>query len=184
MIRSQVKEVTIDTSVYLQQAEEILKAWGREINRPEENRLDVQISSDDLFSSVKALMEPGCWYLSAITGLDNLKPVVPGTTPSGVQGSESELPPDTSLEVLYHFCCHAAIVTLRIKLPRTAPSIPTVCSLIPSATLYERELMELFGVEIVGTPNTDRLVLSDDWPKGVYPLRKDFTGLPKKDAAR
>jgi Ni,Fe-hydrogenase III component G len=30
---------------------------------------------------------------------------------------------------------------------------------------------------VLGTPNTDRLVLSDDWPKGVYPLRKDFTGL-------
>jgi Ni,Fe-hydrogenase III component G len=41
--------------------------------------------------------------------------------------------------------------------------------------------MELFGVEIVGTPDTDRLVLPDDWPHGVYPLRKSFTGFDSEE---
>lgn len=146
--------------------------------------MDLQITSNDLLTMVKILEDLDCWYLSAITGLDNLKPVNPDApSPSG-GGIENAPPPDDSLEVLYHFCCHAAIVTLRIKVPRLAPSVPSVCSLIPSATLYERELMELFGLEVVGTPNLDRLVLSDDWPKGVYPLRKDFSGVPKKDAAK
>jgi NADH-quinone oxidoreductase subunit D len=31
----------------------------------------------------------------------------------------------------------------------------------------------MFGVDVVGTPNPDRLFLPDDWPDGVYPLRKD-----------
>jgi Ni,Fe-hydrogenase III component G len=129
-------------------------------------------------------MDLDCWYLSAITGLDNLKPVTPAAQHPGESGNTDSILQDNTLEILYHFCCHAAIVTLRVKVPRLSPSIPSICSAIPSATLYERELMELFGLEIVGTPNTDRLVLSDDWPKGVYPLRKDFTGLPKKDGAR
>ena len=54
--------------------------------------------------------------------------------------------------------------------------VPTICDIIPSATLYERELMELFGVTVEGTPDPARLVLPDEWPEGVYPLRKSFTG--------
>ncbi len=113
-----------------------------------------------------------------------MKPVPADAKPATPAEGEQTAPADNSLEVLYHFCCHAAVVTLRVKVPRTAPSIPSVCSLIPSATLYEREAMDMFGFEIVGTPNTDRLIISDDWPKGVYPLRKDFTGLPKKAAGK
>ena len=33
--------------------------------------------------------------------------------------------------------------------------------------------MEMFGVVVDGTPNPSRLFLPDDWPDGVYPLRKD-----------
>jgi Ni,Fe-hydrogenase III component G len=50
------------------------------------------------------------------------------------------------------------------------------------ATLYERELIEMFGITIEGTPNTDKLLLPDDWPAGVYPLRKEFTGFATKPA--
>ncbi len=44
--------------------------------------------------------------------------------------------------------------------------------------------MDMFGFEFAGTPNTDRLLLSEDWPAGVFPLRKDFTGLPAKPAGK
>jgi Ni,Fe-hydrogenase III component G len=30
---------------------------------------------------------------------------------------------------------------------------------------------------VVGTPDPGKLLLPDDWPDGVYPLRKSFTGL-------
>jgi Ni,Fe-hydrogenase III component G len=52
--------------------------------------------------------------------------------------------------------------------------VKSVCSIYPSATLAERELMEMFGIIIEDTPNKDRLLISDDWPAGVFPLRKDF----------
>jgi Ni,Fe-hydrogenase III component G len=159
------KEATIDTSAYLQNAEQALAAWSQETTRPEDFRLDVDR-----------------YYLSTITGLDNLKPLdlnIP--TPAAIEGSTT---PDDSLEALYHFSCKAAVVTLRVKVPRKAPALPSICGLIPSATLYEREAMDMFGFEFIGTPNTDRLLLSDDWPKGVYPLRTDFTGLPAKPAQK
>ena len=42
------------------------------------------------------------------------------------------------------------------------------------ATFFERELSEMFGITVVGTPNPDRLFLPDDWPTDAPPLRKDF----------
>ena len=80
--------------------------------------------------------------------------------------------------MLYHFCRGAAIITLRVSVPYEAATVPTICGVISSATLYERELSELFGIVVEGTPDPRRLVLADDWPDGVYPLRKSFKGLP------
>jgi Ni,Fe-hydrogenase III component G len=48
---------------------------------------------------------------------------------------------------------------------------------VPTATLYERELQEMFGFVVAGTPDSGRLLLPDDWPDCVYPLRKSFKGL-------
>jgi Ni,Fe-hydrogenase III component G len=32
----------------------------------------------------------------------------------------------------------------------------------------------MLGLTVTGTPDPSRLFLPDDWPDGVYPLRKDF----------
>jgi Ni,Fe-hydrogenase III component G len=112
------------------------------------------------------MMGAGWPYLSAITGLDE-----PPSTGEGEPEQEGQI------ELLYHFCRGPYILTLRIRLPYSRPVVPSVCSLIPYATLYERELIEMFGVEIEGTPSKARLLLPDDWPEGVYPLRKSFKGL-------
>jgi len=143
--------------------------------------LDVRISADNLLQAAEQLLSLDRFYLSTITGLDNFKPTVPNAT---VAAGEENAAPDDSLEALYHFSCKAAVVTLRVKMPRMAPCLPSICGLIPSATIYEREAMDMFGFEFIGTPNTDRLLLSDDWPAGVHPLRKDFTGLPQKKAVK
>ncbi len=68
----------------------------------------------------------------------------------------------------------AAVVVLRVPLPRDGASVPSVCGPIPSATLYEREFIEMFGVACVGTPNSERLFLPEQWPADAHPLRKDF----------
>jgi len=44
-----------------------------------------------------------------------------------------------------------------------------------SSTLFEREIQEMFGIEPLNSPDARRLRLHDEvWPKGQYPLRKDF----------
>ena len=167
----------------LQTALELLQPWAAASSSPETNRLDVIITRSNLLPAVEVLVEPARWgYLSAVTGLDN-----PGlvTSPApdekkwdALDGSGELIgASEGTLEVLYHFCQGGAVVTLRVRLSYQSPSLPSVCSLIPYASLYERELIEMFGIDVLGTPNTDRLLLPDDWPNGVYPLRKAFTGL-------
>jgi ech hydrogenase subunit E len=139
----------------LSEAARLLEQWSASFTNPEVTRLDVSLGAADLLAATAALTSAHWGYLSAITGVD-----------LGPEAGE--------IEVLYHFCSGAAIVTLRLRLPRHNPVVASVCSLLPSASLYERELMEMLGVEVRGTPDPNRLFLPDDWPHGVYPLRKDF----------
>jgi len=79
-----------------------------------------------------------------------------------------------AFEVLYHFFVDGVTVTLRVSLPREAPEVPSITELIPGANFYERELYDLLGIRAVGHPGLKRLVLPEDWPDGVFPLRKDW----------
>ncbi len=151
------------TETLLQRAGEILAPFTRSTNTPESNRLDVHIAASDLVPATKALTEASWGYLATITGTD--------------LGQEAN-----HIEALYHFCEGAAVATLRVLLPREGcPEIASVSDLIPVASFFERELGEMLGVTVVGTPDPSRLFLADDWPEGVYPLRKDFK--PEQAAA-
>lgn len=69
------------------------------------------------------------------------------------------------------------ILTARIKEnDGSAPhlSFPSIALRIPSAVLYEREIKDMFGLLPDGNPDTRLLVLHEQWPAGVHPLRKDF----------
>ncbi len=151
----------MDTKSLLQSAQALLVPWTERVESPEEERLDVYLTVEKIVDAVQVMVDAGGWHLSAMTGMD-------------IPQSETS---DGATEILYHFCQAAAVVTLRIQVTYGLPEAPSICGVIPSATLYERELIEMFGVMLVGTPVRDRLLLSDDWPDGVYPLRKSFKGL-------
>lgn len=156
-----MKENRLDTPDSLERAADLLAPWGKDLTRPDERRMDVTLTADDLKSAVSALVAAHWGYLSAITGID--RPASEGET--------------GEIEVMYTFCWGAAITSLRVRVPYEDARVCTVCDLIPSASFYERELMEMFGVTVEETPNPERLMLPDNWPEGVYPLRKSFSGL-------
>lgn len=66
------------------------------------------------------------------------------------------------------------IITVRSKIDPKNPEYPSIASRIPSASLYEREIKDMFGLEPVGHPDAKPLLLHGNWPSGTYPLRKDF----------
>jgi Ni,Fe-hydrogenase III large subunit/Ni,Fe-hydrogenase III component G len=54
------------------------------------------------------------------------------------------------------------------------PSFPSIAAKYPAANWFEREAKDLFGLSPQGHPNPGRVALHDDWPEGVFALRKDF----------
>jgi len=83
----------------------------------------------------------------------------------------------TYFEILYHFTFDEInlVVTFRTKLSdRQNPRIESISNIIEGANWIERETAELFGIEFTGHPDMRRLLLPDEWPQGVYPLRKDY----------
>ena len=161
----------MNTTEALNKAESLLKSITVSSDRPQTNRLDVNINKEDLQKAIKILIDNEWGYLSAIIGIDR-----PEKSDKG-----EFIDPQTKglIEILYPFCEGDAIVTFRIGVPYNNPVVDTVCTLIPSATLYEREMIEMYGIEIKDTPDTNKLLLPDDWPEGQYPLRKSFKGLGK-----
>ncbi len=140
---------------HLERAETLLSPWLGAAERPAPNRLTLELGAADLLIAAGALRAAGWGYLAAITGLD------PG-------------PATGALQVLYHFAEGAIVVTLRVVVPREFPEVPSLRALIPLAGIYEQELSEMLGVAVIGAPDEGRLFLPDDWPDGVFPLRKEF----------
>jgi len=91
------------------------------------------------------------------------------TTITGIDTGEK-------IELLYHLLEPKSSLTITIvtEISRSDPKIDTVSDIFPSALVYEREVFDLLGVIFNGHPNLTHLVLPDDWPEGVYPLRKDW----------
>jgi len=90
------------------------------------------------------------------------------------------------LEILYHFSDDRAgyVISVRaILTDRQDPRIDTITTVTRAAWWIEREIHELFGIEFDGNFDLRPLLLPDDWPKGVYPLRKSFV-VPKRDSRK
>jgi formate hydrogenlyase subunit 5 len=87
-----------------------------------------------------------------------------------------------NIEVMYHVRTKGTIVTIRTQVPKKDPKIKTITDMLPGANFHEREAADLFGLIFEGHPNQERLVLSENWPKNIFPLRKDadFTCVENK----
>ena len=138
----------------LEKAVSLLAEWTKGSSQPTPNRIDISISADDVVAAASALAKVHWGFLSAITGLD--------------QGEAAG-----KIEALFHFCAGADVLTLRVPLDRAAPTLPSVSSVIPGARVLEWELSEMFGVNVAESQNKKHLYLPDDWPEGLYPMRKD-----------
>jgi Ni,Fe-hydrogenase III large subunit/Ni,Fe-hydrogenase III component G len=67
----------------------------------------------------------------------------------------------------------AELQVLRVLLPAERPSLPSLTPVLPAVHWDEREARDLLGVLPHGHPDPRRLVLPDDWPEGLHPLRRD-----------
>ena len=83
---------------------------------------------------------------------------------------------DNYFEILYHFTYDklGCVITVKSLIrDKDKPSVDSLANLLPAASWIEREIHDELGIEFKGHPDMRRLVLADDWPVGVYPLRKE-----------
>ena len=79
--------------------------------------------------------------------------------------------------VISHIFSHdeeKLFLCIRVHVDPANPFIDSITPLISGASWAEREARDMIGVHPKNHPDPRRLVLADDWPDGVYPLRKDF----------
>jgi NADH-quinone oxidoreductase subunit C/D len=81
--------------------------------------------------------------------------------------------PDSDFTVVYHLLSfeHGADFRLKVALPESDISIPSVCDIWPNANWYEREAWDMFGIQFDGHPNLTRILMPPTWQG--HPLRKE-----------
>ncbi len=82
---------------------------------------------------------------------------------------------DKTLGLIHNFSLDRddLFVCVRTAAPVDNPEFDSITPDIPNAGWSEREYMDLLGMKFKGHPKPKRLILADDWPEGVYPLRKE-----------
>ena len=93
----------------------------------------------------------------------------------------------TNTEILYHFSIEYmkpehlnVLISLRVKLDRDKPTVASLAPVFNGANWIEREMHDILGINFEGHPNLKNLLLPDDWPEGVYPLKRDYKEWDKK----
>ncbi len=119
-----------------------------------ERRVFLEVPSDQFRRVFEhAVNGMGFKHLCTITGLD-----------------EGE-----SLACFYHIArADGVVLSLKIRVPKANPVLPTITAIFPGGLSYERELVDLLGMRVEGLPQGKRYPLPDNWPAGQYPLRKDW----------
>jgi Ni,Fe-hydrogenase III component G len=83
---------------------------------------------------------------------------------------------DNWFEILYHFSYDeigCVITNKAVIRDMKNPAIESLTPFLPAAEWIEREMHDLMGINFRNHPNLKRLILADDWPEGVYPLRRE-----------
>lgn len=61
---------------------------------------------------------------------------------------------------------------VKVRVPGTEPSIPTISQIWPAMNWAEREVFDMFGIHIEGHPDLRRILMPEDWEG--FPGRKDY----------
>ena len=110
----------------------------------------MDVHSVDWFTSVDVLRTGGAHYFDFLTAYVH----------------------DADLDIVLHVATPDFSDHIVVRTHLVGPSLPSITSIFPGAEWAERELSEMFGVEITDQPHPGNLLLPDEFHGS--PLRKDF----------
>jgi NADH-quinone oxidoreductase subunit C len=113
----------------------------------------MEIRKEALVQTCRGLKEKGFDYLKKITAVDYLNYIEVVYVLYNTKSKEQEI--------------------LYAQLDLRDPSIESNMSVYSAADWYEREMAEMFGIEVMGREKTKRLLL-EEWNGSGYPLLKSF----------
>lgn len=130
-----------------------LKELALEIRIPRDRRIFVTVDKAKLRETIVQLTCHKTFTgIATITGIDD--------------GNE--------IEAIYHFTRKDLVLSLKTRVSKEEPVLPTITDIIPGSAFYEREVHDLFGIQFEGNPDLSPLLLPDHWPSDVYPLRREW----------
>ncbi len=124
------------------------------IEQPADNRIWLTCEAENSYAVNKFLFEDIGARFCIATGIDS----------------------DDCFEILYHYSYDQTGCVITIKTfirDREKPAIESITPFLPGAEWIEREIHDILGIDFKNHPNLRRLILADDWPEGVYPMRKE-----------
>ena len=123
------------------------------------------VSRDDYLSTITALKDEGFDLFVDLCAVDYL------TNPSRVlpEGVGPE-----RFEVVVNLVSRSqrARVRIRVQVPESDPTIPSLFDLFPGSEAPEREAFDLMGIVFSDHPDLTRILMPEDWEG--HPLRKDY----------
>ncbi|MGD0096600.1 MAG: NADH-quinone oxidoreductase subunit C [Terracidiphilus sp.] len=117
--------------------------------------LTLTITPEKIRAAAAALESAGYNFLEDVTAVD-------------------WFPSSPRFQLSYHILSHTykERIRLRVMLDGNAPSVESITTVWPSASFYEREVFDLFGIRFEGHPELRRIMMPDEWQG--HPLRKDY----------
>jgi NADH-quinone oxidoreductase subunit C len=96
--------------------------------------------------------------------------------PSGVSAVDYNR--EARFEIVYHLSTirtrdqQDIVINLKESVPRNSPRAVSLVKVWPGVENYERESIEMFGIQFEGHPRPEKLFLNDNWD-GPPPMRKE-----------
>ncbi|MDI3475635.1 MAG: rane-bound hydrogenase subunit beta [Thermococcaceae archaeon] len=82
--------------------------------------------------------------------------------------------------VIHYRDAPAVSLIVDVHAPKDDPVLPDISDVFPIALQFEREGIEMVGLDFEGAPDKRRLFLPDDFPEDIYPLRLDDKGISEE----
>jgi Ni,Fe-hydrogenase III large subunit/Ni,Fe-hydrogenase III component G len=79
-----------------------------------------------------------------------------------------------TLHYVFSYARQDQFLVVQTRVDEKDPRFPSLARFLPQANWHEREIQDLLGLVAAGHPDPRRLVLHEDWPQGLFPLKKDF----------